>query len=289
MVTSLRLFLAIATMALLSSGAAWAQVQSPAQQKCINAMNKNGSKLNDAQCIDNRACIKDHGQGRLDMMTAEACLTADRLGKINKRELKTGAHETAFCTTPNVVPNFAKESSTIVNAAAEESSIEMLHDIFGDPIDGGLAVCNLAPDACYCQRFMSKWIHKLHSTMPRIFRKCKKAALKVGKLPFVNGATSAADIEDCWDDPSILISVAANPNNQIGKITANLAAEYQTLCVDKSVDTTVFPGCPGGGNTSLNCVIDRVECRTCLMINTMDGLAIDCDTYDNGALDGSCP
>lgn len=287
---SIRLSLVPMFVVLFGTAAAWAQVQSPNQQKCINAMNKNGSKLNDAQCIDNRACIKDHGQERLGAMTAEACLTADRLGKIAKREGKTSAHETAFCTgtIPPTVPDFAKTDSNTVNAAAVASSIDMLHDIFGNPVDGGLAVCSLAPEECYCQRFMSKWIHKLHSTMPRIFRKCKKAALKVGKDPFFNGAMSAADIEDCWDDPSILISVAANPNNQIGKITANLSAEYQTLCVDQGVDTTVFPGCPGGGSASLDCVVDRVECRTCLMVNAMDNLAIDCDTFDNGAADSSC-
>jgi hypothetical protein len=124
--------------------------------------------------------------------------------------------------------------------------------------------------------------------MPRVFRKCKKAALKVGKDPFFNGADDAGDIEDCWDDPSLLISVAANPNNQLGKIIANLTEEYGNYCSDQMVDDEVFPGCPGGGNATLDCVIDRVECRTCLMVNAMDGLAIDCDTFDNGAADSSC-
>jgi hypothetical protein len=157
MVRSLKLLGAITGIALLGVSSASAQVQTSAQQKCINAMNKNGSKLNDAQCIDNRACIKDFGQERLTT-TAEVCLTDDRLGKIAKRELKTDAHETSFCTTPAVVPAFAKENTATVNAAAKQASIDMLHDIFGNPIDGGLFVCDTHPNHCYCQRFMSKWI-----------------------------------------------------------------------------------------------------------------------------------
>ncbi len=292
---SIRFYLVTASVLLLSSGAASAQVQTTAQQKCINAMNKNGTKLHETQCTDNRACIKDYGQGRLESMTAEQCLTADRLGKIAKREGKTSAHETSFCTTPGVVPNFAKEDSVTVNDAAEQASIDLLHDLFGNPIDNGLFVCETHPDQCYCQRFMSKWIHKLAATMPRVFRKCKKAALKVGKDPFFDGADSGDDIETCWDnsgmDPNLL-SVAANPNNQLGKIVANLTAEYQNYCVDQGVDTVVFSGpeCNGlGGDVARDCVIDRVECRTCLMINTMDNLTIDCDTFDNGVADLSCP
>lgn len=297
MVTSRRLFVAIATMVLLGSGAAWAvdQVQTPAKQKCINAMNKNGTKLHEAQCIDNRACIKDFGQGRLvNPMTAEDCLTADRLGKILKRQGKTSDHEGIFCTdpVPPVVPDFAYTGSATVNPAATQASIDMLHDLFGNPIQNGLFACNTAPNECYCQRFMSKWIHKYAATMPRVFRKCKKAALKVGKDPFPNGAMSAAEVQSCWDGSlgNNLISVAANPNNQLGKILANLSAEYQNYCVAQGVDDDVFPGCaPLVGTPGLDCVIAHVRCRTCLMINTMDNLTIDCEAFDDGLSNGSCP
>lgn len=284
--------LAILSFVLFAYGTADAQIQTNDQQKCINAMNKNGSKLNDTQCLENRACIKDYGQGRLTTGTfpAEECLTADRKGKILKREGKTVAHEIAFCT--GVAPNFAKTPSATVNAAAVQAGIDLVHDIFGNPIDSGLALCETQPDECYCQRFMSKWLHKQFSVMPRIFRKCKKAALKVGKEPFFDGADSGDDIETCWDNSGVdpnLLSVVANPNNQVGKITDNLAAEYQTLCVDKNVDGTTFPGCPGGGDLTRDCIIERVNCRTCLMANAMDNLTIDCDAVDNGAVDASCP
>lgn len=294
----IRFSLVAASLFILSGGSAWAQTQTPAQQKCINAMNKNGTKLNETQCTENRACIKDFGQGRLGVLTAEDCLTADRLGKILKREGKTSAHEGDFCTTPGVVPDFAKMDSATVNAAAEQASMDLVHDLFGNPIQGGLFPCNTDPEECYCQRFMSKWIHKLTATMPRVFRKCKKAALKVGKDPFFDGADSVDDVETCWDnsvvfpDPPNLLSVAADPNNQLQKIIDNLTEDFNDLCVGHSVDTTVFPGpsCNGlGGDTARDCVVDRVQCRTCLMINAMDNLTIDCDTFDNGLADLSCP
>lgn len=289
MISSVRFGLVIASLTLLGSGSVWAAPQTADQQKCINAMNKNGLKLHEAQCTDNRACVKDFGQGRLGALTGDDCLDADRLGKIAKRRAKTLAHESLFCVGGGV-PDFGYTSGTNVNTVARQAGLDLMHDLFGDPVDNGLVTCDPFVDKCVCQRFMSKWIHKLFATTPRVFRKCKKAALKVGKDPFFTGAASSADLEACWDDALILQSVAADPNAQLGKIITNLTNDLTDRCDTPGVTLTAVGPCAGlTGTSARDCVINRVQCRSCLMINAMDSLAIDCDTFDDGLANASCP
>ena len=53
----------------------------------------------------------------------------------------------------------------------------------------------------------------------------------------------------------------------------------------------VFPGeCSGATTGTLaGCLDERVECRVCLAINAIDGLSVDCDLFDDGAANSSCP
>jgi len=52
---------------------------------------------------------------------------------------------------------------------------------------------------------------------------------------------------------------------------------------------TVFPGACVGAPDFVACVDEQVECRVCQILNQNDGLSIDCDTFDDGQSNGSCP
>ncbi len=50
-----------------------------------------------------------------------------------------------------------------------------------------------------------------------------------------------------------------------------------------------FPGCGTVDPGALGLCLDaRVECRVCLLLNTVDLLCMDCDLFDDGLLNGSC-
>jgi hypothetical protein len=50
-----------------------------------------------------------------------------------------------------------------------------------------------------------------------------------------------------------------------------------------------FPGCGVANDAALGaCLDERIRCRACLLLNAADGLARDCDVFDDGTADASC-
>ncbi len=84
------------------------------QQKCVNAMNKDGEKVNKAQLKENEKCLKDYQKEKLTT-TFDVCTTADLKGKVQKAEDKTVKDEAKKCTAP--LPPFAYTDSATVNTA----------------------------------------------------------------------------------------------------------------------------------------------------------------------------
>jgi hypothetical protein len=53
--------------------------------------------------------------------------------------------------------------------------------------------------------------------------------------------------------------------------------------------STAFPGACAARADFAACADERMECRICRMFNTMDGLTEDCDLFDDGVANASCP
>jgi hypothetical protein len=270
------------------SGTAWALPQTTAQQKCIDKINQNGDKVHEAQGGNNRACVKSFGKGSL-MTTAEACMTADTKGKVAKTQGKTTATEMKFCGGSGL-PDFGFTSAANVNSVADQAELDLMHDLFGTPIDNGLFKCDPNTNQCLCQRNAINRIEKLMSVMPRIFALCKKAYLTSVFMPAP--AASAADLQRCWEDAGMSQSVAADSGTQIAQVVTLLNGTLTSDCDATSVTAASFTGpkCNGlSGTAAQDCINALVRCRTCVMINAEDGLSSNCDLFDNGAADASCP
>jgi len=270
------------------SGTAWAVPQTTAQQKCIDKINQNGDKVHEAQGGNNRACVKSFGKGSLTG-TAEACMTGDVKGKVAKTKAKTIATEMKFCGGAGV-PDFGFTSAANVNSVADQAELDLMHDLFGTPIDPGLFPCNPDTNQCLCQRNAINRIEKLMAVMPRIFAACKKAYLTSVFLPAP--AASAADLQRCWEDNTFMPSVASDSGTQIAQVVTLLNNTLASDCDATSVTALSFTGpkCNGlSGTAAQNCINALVRCRTCVMINAEDGLSSNCDMFDNGAADASCP
>ena len=269
-----------AFVALLPCAAALAQVQTSAQQKCINKINKDGIKVEAAQGKENVECVKRENNDELTGPTdAEACLTADERLKVSKKMDKTTADDAKFCAA---APDFGFTGAANVNAAAQQAELDLIHDIFGPaPIDDGLFSKNPNVNEAVCQRNVVDRVEKLIQSMGREFVKCKKNALKVGKDPFPMGATSGADLEDCVDNPSAPNSVAADTKLKLAKRKDNLLTAITDQCEVTAVSATSFPGaCNGNTGASLQaCLIDLAECRFCKMANDMDGFNVNCGVF----------
>ena len=259
---------AVSFLMVVSASGAFAQ-QSAAQQKCLNAVNKDGAAVARTQGKENVACLKGAG--------TQVCLTADAKSKVSKAKSKTTADASKSCGT---VPSFGYTSAAIINGAAAQGEVDLTADVFGP--DLGLAVigCTSNKAGCACQQKILKTVEQLASVKLAAFVKCKKAVLAAG-------ATSAESLRKCVSDDGQPGSIADDVNGKIAKTVDALNAAITKSC---NPPGSAFPGtCTGLSGSTLGACLDRqVECRVCQIINEMDGIFVNCDLFDNGVADLSC-
>ncbi len=255
------------------------------EQRCANTLNKNGAKVARAVDSEARRCFKDGGRGKLSM-TVDACLAADRNGKINKRKARTRAGDEAKCATQ--APAFAYTDAGAANAIAESEALGLVGDLFGAPVDAAVADCSVTPSLCSCQQAVLKAAVRISETRLRVLQKCKQAALRENKLPFAPGAASATELAQCVDDGALTGSIAADSKGKIAKRVAGLASVIGSHC-QMPLDGA-FPGaCDGlSGEPLTSCIDARSKCRVCQTVNAVDSLTVDCDLFDDGVADTTC-
>src|SRR5215470_3697517 len=280
---SLRLAAAAVLLAAFAAGSAHAQLDS-AQQGCINALNKGASKLAAAQGKLAVACLKSAGKGKLPAnQTADQCLLADAKGKVAKAKAKVSAAVTDKCASPPPFGVPAGTADTVINGVAVDQSLNLLADVLGASLSTAAADCDADKPACQCQQAVSKAFEKLAATKLKQFVKCKKDVLKAG-------ASTAGELEDCVDAAGTANSIAADTAGKIGTARDKVNQAIANKCGGVSI-ARALPGlCAGLSDTALGtCIDQRVECRVCLTLNAVDNLAVDCDTFDDGQVNLSCP
>jgi hypothetical protein len=140
-----------------------------------------------------------------------------------------------------------------------------------------------------CQQALAKSLKKCQDAQLKAFNECKKAGLKDREAPFLN----AEDLKGCF---------GADPKEKIAKACDAVLGRIR-LAIDTKCEGDVLPaaspwlvslpGChpedPNDPWEPARCMDERVKCRTCLMVNQADGLDQDCDQFDDGGSNGSCP
>jgi cysteine-rich repeat protein len=250
------------------------------KQNCLNTMNKQLEKLATTQAKNVDACLKDGSKGKLGSMTIEECTTADIKGKMNKVKGKTRSGFADRCVPP--LPDFGLTDPNVVIDAAIAKEILLIHDLFGSDLDSAIysqaGTPTIIKDRAKCQLAVSKAMHKCETAKLKEFAKCKKAALK-------SGASNAAALEACigQDPRGKIAKTCTNPTKGIGKA-------IDKKCVGKDTGQVFLGVCAGEPLDQVDeCIEKVVECRVCILINQADALAKDCDLFDDGAANGSCP
>jgi len=279
-------FIAVVTAAsLLTAGPAAAQVQSTDKQKCIVGLNKSGRKVSKATGKEAGRCIKDASRGQLIEPTADECVTNLKPKEAAARG-KTTSTETKRC---GVTPDFGFAGATAVNDAAEDAQNALVFDLFGPDLDG---VILTGSDGRKCQQKVQRAWGKVVDRKMKVFEKCKKIGLKTQAI------ASAVELESCADAINYLCAgsitqpppwASCSEPEKVAKAVGKLGVSTLKYC--SGVGTgTAFPGVCAGSPDFNACVDATVECRVCLMLNEMDGIAIDCDTFDDGnGFNNSCP
>jgi hypothetical protein len=265
------LLVGLGTLVPADAGAA----QTKDEQKCTNAMNKDLQKIASTEGKDINACIKNFAKGKTadlgpsGKQTAEECQTNDVKGKVAKAISKMEQNFAKKCPS---LPPFGVTDPNVIAAQAVDKELGIIDDVMGEDLDVALILEAVDKEASKCQQAVIKSMFKCQEAQMKSYNTCKKDGLKNGTI------LDSADLAECLDeDPKGKIAKACDPDS--GKLQKDIGKK----CVEKSVDLSeAFPGCDPNDADGLHaCLLDAVECYTCVAIQAADGI-------EDGPACGSC-
>ncbi len=197
-----------------------------------------------------------------------------------KAEDKTVADDEELCVPLSPPPPFAYTGAATVNNAAVAGPLDLIHAIFGDPIDDGDLFANaIDKDAAKCQKELLSRANRLEDAVLKELNKAKKQAIKE---PAVN---SAAALETA-------LAAVLTSNHRIARKEEWLVKKVDNKCASlQALLSTIFPGaCADDSLAEVEgCAIAAARCVACLKMNAFDDLDLDCDQADDRNVNGSCP
>ena len=238
---------------------------------CIEALNGGFEGLARAQARNLRRCFRDAARDRVPDLLA--CVEEDRGDRRQRAEEKTRAQAELFCAEP---PEFGPPGPDEVVAGAAELAPEWLTRTFGADPDAAL----LDDDGERCQRGVLAGLQRCEKLRVRSFNRCKTAGLGDGSIG------DAEALGECLDaDPRGRVERLCGPEAQ------RVMRALERRCRDRAVALdSALPGCGAAEPAATAACLDRTQrCALCLALSAADDLALDCDLYDDGAADASCP
>ena len=244
---------------------------STSEQKCIDGYNNKLRLVGQQAGKDYRKCIKDAGKGRV--ADPDACVLADEPDKVADKVLKVSElYSGGKCNGTEPI----QQGAAPATAAMIVASQGLVHDVFGDPING---VVSPGKAEAKCQDKAYKRAELLFTEMLKTFRSCKKDGMKLGYI------ADSASLESQCMTPTI-----PDPKGKIAKKMAKLLDDVIVTCHGVSI-ATLFPGVCSGSFSPYylgQCIEQRVGCRACEALNASDGMSRDCDLFDDGIDNSSC-
>ncbi len=246
-----------------------AQVPDRAGAGCIAATNKAAALVARAHANLAFVCAKGVTVGKV--ADFDVCVADDAKGRIAKARGVADKLDTARCAEP---PAFGYATPDVVAAGVAFAADALVADIFGATPTSPLASGDKA--TARCQGIVLKQTTGLAAARLRAFSACKAAALKAGSL------ASAEELETtCFD------ALAADAGGKLAKADQKLSGLLVKKCLGVILPDALPGACATTGDLG-QCLVDRAECAACRLLNAADGLARDCDVFDNGAADNTC-
>lgn len=240
------------------------------EQKCVNAGNQAAVRVAKAQASLNLACLRKAAAGKV--ADAQACLTSDDGGTVRKATSKTERQLTRLCAA---APPFGFTSATAINGAAYQGKLDLIADLFGSNLNGAVT-SDKAVSAC--QTATLQGIDRAFHRKLNLFHACVAKGVAARSAPFISAASLAA----CFG------TVDADVDSKAAKSMAKLAVLLLKRCPGMLAADALPGACRTAGDLPY-CLETRADCRLCLMLNAANGMAHNCDRYDDGQLNGSCP
>jgi cysteine-rich repeat protein len=266
--TRLLSFAAAITAALLAASVASAQV-SLDDRRCIEEINNGSRKV---LLVENQAllkCVRAQAKGTLGIPIVD-CASPTFSTRVVKTMSKAVADANKRC--PAGPPSFGPPSLTQPPILAVQTGVDLLGDLFGPNPESSIFSETAVKR---CQENVLKAVHRCEDTRLKEFLRCKKAAMKSGTV------TDEATLRDVCLGTS---GEQPDPKARIARSCDAAIVNAVNACTDDGVSLTqAFPACNDGSASGLaSCLGERMRCRTCNLLNDVDGITKDCDVFDDG-------
>ncbi len=261
-------------VAVLVAGVAQAQLPT-AEQKCIDRYNNGLRKVAQQAGKSARTCLRNAARG--SEPDPETCVVANGDGKLAGKEQKV-ADLFASGGACDPLPPVIVQGVPTGTAAHRGAVTDLVHDFFGAPIG---PVSTAAGDGKCLDRAVQRSTQALTEII-KAQRKCKKTGLKAGSVTDEASLTAAcgtlAQIDTAGKVSKRLLKLDGDVQTHCATTASGLAALFDGLDA----------GCHASPAALSACLQARSRCRACQAIATADGLAMDCDAFDDDSANFSC-
>ena len=288
-------FLAVAAAAwLVGVQTGFADQQTSAQQKCLTKIVKAARKIGGTQAKVAVDCVKKGARKPLPGgITIDACFSADIKNKVAKSIAKLAKAESKSCGGASD-PDFAFASGFIaaVTDAYKNELIGFFIDSLSEDADAVIAANQGVDESAKCASKALKLARKQFDAMHKEFDRCLKIGLRDGSV--MDTGSFAACLDAAKNDAK----------GKIQKTTDKVAkALFGSSCPASPLPITLFPPLDGANGICdrfgfppvaevadhAACSTQRMSCRFCRAASDAYALGLDCDAYDDGTVNGTCP
>ncbi len=245
--------------------------QTQRQKACIKGVHRVGFEIASVQQSVDSGCLRSGVRGETD--DAQACLTDDDYGRIagaRRRSLKL------YELSCRAMPDFGETDVNVVMDGASAEAIDLVADVFGADLEAAAVDVALDKSTATCQVAVAQALDGIASAMRRQVKICIRQGLQL------NTILAAAGLDACMD------AIDADPRLRVFRAVTRLEQTLLGTCVGVDTDTA-FPGDCVGDPSFQTCLVEQVRCRTCRTLNVLGALTRDCDAFDDGTRNGTCP
>ena len=215
-------------------------------------------------------CLKDAGKGAYPAGNGvQACMGSDPRGKVARAAQKTRDQQQKRCSTR---PGFGYTDADAVNSMAENGLVGAVIELLGGDLDAGV-ITSSAGNRCQADLF--KFTGKAMNAAWKDYNKCSKRGLKDGSV------ASRSQLESC-------VVALQLSGSKTARAIAQLSDRLAKSCAGLDLADTLPGACSAAGDTGA-CLGERVHCQACRMLADSADLAPDCDLFDDGSANASCP
>jgi hypothetical protein len=178
------------------------------------------------------------------------------------------------------VDAFGLAEPPAIHAAALAESVALVGDLFGPYLDDVLIVAAADSPGAACQaRALDAALDGIDALWKLTVAR-KRVLLRPSTAPpIASGAALGEALET---------HLRSDPRGAISSIFASLEQDAGRVCGTTDL-AAAFPGCAPADAAELGACAERAaRCRFCRTLDAFDGLALDCDAFDDDEADASC-